>query len=676
MNYSSENFKRSTEIYSYHEAFEELEKAVETALETYSNVHRGTGHFSMITTELYEHARDVVLEYFGLKKQEYVVVFCSGIGSEMLTKKLQQLDYFMISSTDIDLPLGIYAVAIDKTAIPKGMPFYTGGSTVKMVSPDMVIWADTPQKFEAGTPNIINAIAFAIGLKLIKKYEADCFIVDDEVKGSVNEILFMDEFSVYSGESLLDELRNQLVGKDILVPTTEGHKPFINLDNAASTPTFHPIWDVVKKVWRQPEDMHIKIIREVRKIVADFLGACQEKYEIIFTSNTTEAINIAAQMIHDEFQDEESELVILNTMMEHNSNELPWRYITGASLMRLSVDDEGFINLDELKRTLREYNQENIYGNKRIRIVAVSGASNVLGTYTDLEAVSNIAHRYGARLLVDAAQVIAHRSINMEALNIDYLAFSGHKIYAPFGSGALIVKKEYVKIATSELDNILRSGEENVAGIAALGKAINLLQRIGLEIIEARERYLLRSLLNGLSQIEDIEIFGVADPDSDKVDKLGGIVSFSMKKLPHNLVADKLAERGGIGVRNGCFCAHLLVKQLFRIHPIRACGANIGLMMMPQLTSVMLPGLVRVSLGIENTESDIDKLIEVLNSIIKYPNSNINKLLAFTRNGTPFLSRNGVHSQIGVLLKDRVKKIYLQYTDNISQNKKLSFTKN
>ena len=90
MNYSSENFKRSTEIYSYHEAFEELEKAVETALETYSNVHRGTGHFSMITTDLYEHARDVVLEYFGLKKQEYVVVFCSGIGSEMLTKKLHR----------------------------------------------------------------------------------------------------------------------------------------------------------------------------------------------------------------------------------------------------------------------------------------------------------------------------------------------------------------------------------------------------------------------------------------------------------------------------------------------------------------------------------------------------------------------------------------------------------
>ena len=131
---------------------------------------------------------------------------------------------------------------------------------------------------------------------------------------------------------------------------------------------------------------------------------------------------------------------------------------------------------------------------------------------------------------------------------------------------------------------------------------------------------------------------------------------------------------GGIATRNGCFCAHLLVKQLMRIHPLRACGANIGLILMPQLTSVMLPGLVRVSLGVENNASDIDKLIYVLKRIIKYPNSSINKILAYTRNGTPFLSRNGVHTQMDIFLQSRVQKVYSQDMDKTSHFKKLNFT--
>ena len=150
-----------------------------------------------------------------------------------------------------------------------------------------------------------------------------------------------------------------------------------------------------------------------------------EHYDTIFSCNATEALNIAAGFVQNEFIDS-SELVILNTLTEHNSNELPWRFIPGASLIRLPGDRKGFINLDELEEILRKYNLEGIYGKKRIRIVTISGASNVLGTLNDIEAISKIVHKYNARILVDAAQLVAHHKIYMEKWDIDYLVLTGN----------------------------------------------------------------------------------------------------------------------------------------------------------------------------------------------------------------------------------------------------------
>ena len=182
-----------------------------------------------------------------------------------------------------------------------------------------------------------------------------------------------------------------------------------------------------------------------------FLGASIEKYDIIFTYNTTEALNVAAHFVRMNSVTITGWSFLIRCL-NIISNELPWRYISGASLIRLSVDNEGFVNLDELELILKKYNQEGIFGKKRIRIVAISGSSNVLGTFNDIQAISKIAHKYGARLLVDAAQVVAHRSVNMDEWGIDYLAFSGHKVYAPFGSGALIVRKEHIHIDYFELE--------------------------------------------------------------------------------------------------------------------------------------------------------------------------------------------------------------------------------
>jgi selenocysteine lyase/cysteine desulfurase len=143
------------------EAFAELERGVHAALETYSNVHRGSGHYSMVSTHLYEQARDIILEYLGLNKDKYVVIFCTPRRAETLKAQLKSKGHQSVSSQDIGLPLGVRALAVDRKVLPRGIPFQTGGGTARLVSPGWVIWANGPDKFEAGTPAIVNVIAFA-----------------------------------------------------------------------------------------------------------------------------------------------------------------------------------------------------------------------------------------------------------------------------------------------------------------------------------------------------------------------------------------------------------------------------------------------------------------------------------------------------------------------------------
>lgn len=386
------------------------------------------------------------------------------------------------------------------------------------------------------------------------------------------------------------------------------------------------------------------------------MGAPREEYDVIFTSNTTEALNIAAQSLGGDSR-EDTEPVVLNTLLEHHSNDLPWRYVPGVSLVRLEVDDEGFVDLDELEGLLREYNQGHEHGKKRFRIVAVSGASNVLGSFNDIRAIGRVARQYGARFLVDATQLVAHRRVRMAEYGIDYLAFSGHKVYAPFGSGALVVKKGSLGFDPAELEKIKASGEENVVGIAAMGKAITLLQRVGIDVIEADESALTRPALRGLAGIPGIDVFGVRDPDSARFYRKGGVIVFGLRKVPHNLVVKELAEQGGIGARNGCFCAHLIAKQLLKIHPLRALGAELGMILIPGHTEVA-SRLERVSFEIENDESDVDDLIRVLERIASALRSFVARLIALAHNGTPFLPHTEVQDQMRAFATARAARVY------------------
>jgi selenocysteine lyase/cysteine desulfurase len=260
--------------------------------------------------------------------------------------------------------------------------------------------------------------------------------------------------------------------------------------------------------------------------------------------------------------------------------------------------------------------------------VAVSGASNVLGVFNNLAEISRVVHRYGARLLVDAAQLVAHRKVEMEGCEIDYLAFSAHKVYAPFGSGVLLVRKGLLNFSSAELELIQSSGEENVGGIAALGKALVLLQRLGLDVIQQEEQALTKRALRGLAQIPGLEIYGIKDPDSPQFAQKGGVIVFRLKNIRANGVAKELAERGGIGVRYGCHCAHMLIKHLLHIHPLLEQFQGV---IVTLFSRISLPGLTRASLGIENTEEDIDTLIDVLSNIVHRPRAGADNPFASTK---------------------------------------------
>jgi selenocysteine lyase/cysteine desulfurase len=629
------------------EIFNKLEQGVYNALETYSNVHRGSGHFSMVSTLLFEQAREIVLEYLHLSKHQYTVIFCTPRRAAKISEKLKDKSYQILSSKEIGLSLGVRALAVEKYALPGGIPLETGGGNARLVSPGLVIWAGAPDKFEAGTPAVINIIAFARALQLMRHHGIESFREVPSDMISAAETLYRDELEGFSGRTMLTELKKTLIGSNIPVPTTEGIRPYINLDYAATTPTFRPVWNVVCQTWRQSHQMQQQIIQEVRSVCSDMLGAPQAAYEVIFTSNTTEAINLAAESLGRE-SEQDVESVVLNTLLEHNSNELPWRTIPNFTQIRLDVDGEGFLDLNELDSILSAYNKEGDHGKKRIRLIAMSGASNVLGTFNDLAAISRIVHQYGARLLVDAAQLVAHRKVEMDRWGIDYLTFSAHKVYAPFGTGVLIVRKGLLNFSTTEQEIIQASGEENAVGIGALGKALVLLQRIGFDVIREEEQALTARALHGLAQIKGLRLYGIKDPDSPRFAHKGGVIVFDLKHFFSNALAIALVERGGIGGRYGCHCAHLLIKRLLHVPPLLERFQSLILTLFPKLN---LPGVARVSLGIGNNEEHIDTLIKVLGNI-----------------AGNHKTKKGIGSQMKDFARATIQRVYTQTTLNQSSN--------
>jgi cysteine desulfurase/selenocysteine lyase len=430
----------------------------------------------------------------------------------------------------------------------------------------------------------------------------------------------------------IHNVRENIVGIDAQVPLLDGSlRTYVNFDNAASTPSLGPVLDKVNEFMTWYSSVHrgtgfksqvsSEAYDQAHRVVCDFVGADPATHTVIFGKNSTEALNKLARRLPLAPGD-----VILTTLMEHHSNDLPWR--AAAQIEHVSVDPEGALDEAHLDHLLDKYAG-------RVRLVAVTGASNVSGYINPVYRIAEKAHAAGAEILVDAAQLAPHRAVNMghddDPSHIDYLVLSAHKMYAPFGTGALIGRRDtflqgapdmvgggVVDIVT--LDDVAwtglpdreEAGSPNVAGTVALAKTMLSLREIGMDALAEHEARLTARLLEGLAKIEGVRVYGITDPAraGEKV----GVVPLNIEGMSHYLAAAILSAEGGIGVRNGCFCAHPYLLSLLRVSPEKArahqqeVGAGI---------KAHLPGLVRVSFGCYNTEDEVDWFIDVLEKVVR-----------------------------------------------------------
>ncbi len=422
-------------------------------------------------------------------------------------------------------------------------------------------------------------------------------------------------------------VRAQIVGVDVQVPLLDGsHRQYVNFDNAASTPALRPVYDKVNEfmVWyssvHRGTGFKSQIATEAYDLahdcVARFVGAEPETNTVIFGKNTTEAINKLARRFPLEAED-----VVLCSLLEHHSNDLPWRQ--RAQLVHVAVDDEGRLDEEDYDRLLREYAG-------RVKLVAISGASNVTGYLPPVHRLAEKAHAAGAKILVDAAQMAPHRVVRMlpddDPGHLDFVVLSAHKMYAPYGTGALIGPTAVFEKGTPDqvgggtvdivtVDNVWwtsppdrdEAGSPNVVGAVALAQAILSLEEIGMEALAAHEAKLTAHALCRLPEIEGVEVYGLTDPEhaSERL----GVVPFNVKGMDHYKVAAVLSFEGGIGVRNGCFCAHPYILRLMKVSSEEALRHQQDIV---DGTRVGLPGLVRISFGCYNTIEEVDHVIEVL----------------------------------------------------------------
>ncbi len=428
----------------------------------------------------------------------------------------------------------------------------------------------------------------------------------------------------------IDNVRAHVVGVDTRVPVLDGSSPpYVNFDNGSSTPALRPVIDAITNLmpWYASVGrgagfksyVVTKEFEEARRLVGEFVGADSDSHTVIFGKNTTEAINKLAHR----FPFSEGD-VVLTSLMEHHSNDLPWRNV--ADVRHIAVDSVGALDMEHLKHLLTE-------PGPRVRIVAITGASNVTGYINPIHEIAKLAHDHGAQIVVDAAQLAPHRAIDMRSpedpSHIDFLAYTAHKMYAPFGIGALVASREAflegdpdcvgggtVDLVTADtahwasLPGKEEAGTPNVVGAVAWGAAITALHEIGLEQIAAHEARLTAYLLAKLESIAGVAVYGANEP-ARAAERLG-VVPISVEGIHHQLVASILGHEGGIGVRSGLFCAHPYMLELLGVSPdqLRLLQAQIR-----RGVQAHLPGLTRISFGMYNEEPEIDRLVDILGGI-------------------------------------------------------------
>ncbi|MGG7164381.1 aminotransferase class V-fold PLP-dependent enzyme [Clostridium ihumii] len=420
--------------------------------------------------------------------------------------------------------------------------------------------------------------------------------------------------------------RDLVVGVNAKVPLITGYlKNYINFDNAATTPPLHKVLNDINNFSSYYSSIHrgdgyksqlsTKIYDDSRNTIKSFLNCDDDRMDVIFVKNCTEAINKLANILKD-YEPEKD--VILSTFMEHHSNDLPWRKL--YSVYYVNVDDNGNLDINDLESKLIKYNN-------RVKLVTVTGASNVTGHKTPINSIAKLVHNYNAKILVDGAQLIPHSPVNLMPYDslehIDFAAFSGHKFYAPFGSGALIGPKDILSCCSPDyvgggtIDFVTHdfviwadspdkyeAGTPNVLGSIAIVSAIETLSDCGMKNIENYERYLTKYATLNMLKIPNVILYGDYLNFNNKV----SIIPFNINGLHHKLVSKVLSLEFGIGVRSGCFCAQPYMQKLLNI-------SQSEIMKNLTLPKEKYPGTLRISFGMYNTISEINELIFALNKI-------------------------------------------------------------
>ncbi|MCE5207524.1 MAG: aminotransferase class V-fold PLP-dependent enzyme [Chloroflexi bacterium] len=429
----------------------------------------------------------------------------------------------------------------------------------------------------------------------------------------------------------IDNVRENILGIDTRVPVFDGSlQRYVNLDNAASTPSLKPVFEKVTEFMQWYSSIHrgtgfksqvsTHVYEEAHEIALNFVKADPASNTVIFGKNASESLNKLAHSV--EFKPGE---VVLTTIMEHHSNDLPWR--ATASVKHVRVDKNGALDQAHLDAMLNKYAGH-------VRMVVVTGASNVTGYINPIHEIAEKVHRAGAEILVDAAQLAPHRAIdvypNDHPRHIDYLVTAAHKMYAPFGSSTLIGKKETflqgdpdvvgggtVDIVTVDhvkwagLPDREEAGSPNVVGAVAQAKTMLCLQEMGMEAIAEHEARLTAYLLRKLAKMDDVIVYGITDPA--RVAEKVGVVPITVVGKSHYLVAAILSHEGAIGVRNGCFCAHPYLFSLLNLDSEQTKNYQQQII---NNNRSQLPGLVRISFGCYNNEEDVDRLIDTLERIV------------------------------------------------------------
>lgn len=420
----------------------------------------------------------------------------------------------------------------------------------------------------------------------------------------------------------VESINIEMVGINQPVTLANGQiTPAINFDNAATTPPFSAVMRAVAQeaamygsIGRgkgQKSEHSTEVYEYVRGEVLKFFNAPPEKYMAVFVGNTTEGLNRLALSLLQNKDD-----LVLTSRMEHHANDLPWR--AHGQVIYAEVDELGRLDMASLEKQL-------VANTGKVKFVTISAASNVTGYINNVHRIAALAHQYGALMIVDGAQIAAHRPFSMQGNtpeeDVDFFVFSAHKMYAPFGGGAIIGRRDVmeqmpmaftgggvVDVVGDERETYLQHearlepGSPNYFGVVALGEAMKVFNTVGFERIVSHEQELFKKMITEMAQIEGVTLYG----DNKNIDDRVGIVIFNIEGLSDAETAEQLAARRGIAVRQGAFCAHPYVARLMKVNPVDGQMDN---------ADFHLPGMVRASIGIYNTEAEVDEFIKTVREI-------------------------------------------------------------